>query len=133
MILYLNTSEFNTVHLGLIDTAGKKPARETRNELQYRESHKTLGFIKKFLAKNKCKPQDLMKIVVCSGPGSFTGIRVGVALAQALALATGTPVIAVKKTQVPQDLQKLATLRGGKSLVLDYGQEPNITKATTRR
>lgn len=38
---------------------------------------------------------DIDRIAVVSGPGSFTGIRVGVAFARGLALATGRPAIGV--------------------------------------
>jgi tRNA threonylcarbamoyladenosine biosynthesis protein TsaB len=38
---------------------------------------------------------DLQRIVVTNGPGTFTGIRTGVAVARALALATGAQIVAV--------------------------------------
>lgn len=38
---------------------------------------------------------DLDRFAVVSGPGSFTGIRVGIAFARGLALATGRPAIGV--------------------------------------
>lgn len=38
---------------------------------------------------------DIDRIAVVSGPGSFTGIRVGIAFARGLALATGRPAIGV--------------------------------------
>src|SRR3984885_4623281 len=41
------------------------------------------------------EPANLDLIAVTVGPGSFTGIRGGVALAQGLAVAAGRPVVAV--------------------------------------
>jgi tRNA threonylcarbamoyladenosine biosynthesis protein TsaB len=38
---------------------------------------------------------DLQGVVVAEGPGAFTGLRVGMAAATALALARGVPVVAV--------------------------------------
>lgn len=40
-------------------------------------------------------PRDLRELYVSAGPGSFTGLRVGVTLAKTLALATGAKIVAV--------------------------------------
>lgn len=40
-------------------------------------------------------PSDLDGVVVSTGPGAFTGLRVGVATASGLAVALGVPVLAV--------------------------------------
>ena len=39
--------------------------------------------------------RDLDRVVVTTGPGSFTGLRVGIAAARGLGVATGLPVIGV--------------------------------------
>ena len=54
----------------------------------------------------------LDRIAVTTGPGSFTGIRVGVALARAMGLALGVPVVGVS-TLAAFAASLLATLRPG--------------------
>ena len=48
------------------------------------KSQSTLLLIDKLLKKNKLKVTDIEEIEVNTGPGSFTGTRVGVAIANAL-------------------------------------------------
>lgn len=126
MILFINTSDFNNLTLVLQDGA---MVRLFVKSIAFNENYKTNEFLQKFLKESKISPSDLTKIIVCSGPGSFTGIRVGVSLAQALGFALGIPVIAIPKNKVPEDVRKLERIKGGKSLVMNYGQKPNITKS----
>ena len=46
------------------------------------------------------RPGDIEEVYVSAGPGSFTGLRVGVTVAKTLALATGAKVVAVPSEQV---------------------------------
>ena len=51
---------------------------------------------------NDCqlKPTDLEEIAVAIGPGSYTGIRVGVAAAKSLAYALDIPIVAISSLEV---------------------------------
>ena len=51
--------------------------------------------IQKVLEQSNSKPSDLKAIIVASGPGSYTGLRIGVATAKGLCYALRIPLIAV--------------------------------------
>ncbi|HOP65797.1 MAG TPA: tRNA (adenosine(37)-N6)-threonylcarbamoyltransferase complex dimerization subunit type 1 TsaB [Bacilli bacterium] len=50
-------------------------------------SNKLLPTIKDLLAKNKLLPADIKEVIVVNGPGSFTGVRIGVTVAKTFAYA----------------------------------------------
>ena len=125
MILFIDSSDFHGLHFAVITDDVKSFSKE----VAFNENYKTNEFLQKFLKQNKIDLKKLSKIIVCSGPGSFTGIRVGVSLAQALGYALQIPVIAIPKSKVPKDLLKLKTLKLPSKLTLHYGAKPNITKA----
>ncbi len=56
--------------------------------------------IQRLLAQVQWKPADIELIALTIGPGSFTGLRVGVATAKVLAYATGAAVIGVNALEV---------------------------------
>jgi tRNA threonylcarbamoyladenosine biosynthesis protein TsaB len=49
----------------------------------------------RMLAQQRLSPRDLTGIVVSLGPGSFTGLRVGVSVAKGLAFAASIPLVGV--------------------------------------
>lgn len=61
----------------------------------------------------KITVKDLAGVVVVTGPGSFTGIRIGLAAVKGIAEAAGLPVVAVSR------LELLAKRAGATAAVLD--------------
>ena len=69
--------------------SGKK---DRISEESIQKSQNTLILIDKLLKKNGLKPTEIEEIEVNTGPGSFTGTRVGVAIANALGFGIGVKV-----------------------------------------
>lgn len=52
-------------------------------------------FIQEIMDENGIKPTDLKAVAVSKGPGSYTGLRIGVATAKGLCYALNIPLIAI--------------------------------------
>jgi tRNA threonylcarbamoyladenosine biosynthesis protein TsaB len=83
-------------------------------------SAKTLApAIQKLLAQDGLEPKDLHAIGVVQGPGSFTGLRVGIATAKVMAYALRLPVVAIDTLDViAQQVSDTWTDRGLESVDL---------------
>ena|SRR5258708_7810274 len=108
MILFINSAEFERLTFAVIFPGIVK---KKTVEISHPETEKTLEHLDKFLRVNKVKISNLSKIIIVYGPGSFTGIRVGMALAMAFSLAAGMPLYAIKKQQLPKNLGELPAMR----------------------
>jgi tRNA threonylcarbamoyladenosine biosynthesis protein TsaB len=62
-------------------------------------AQRSLVLVDEVLARANRAPGDLSRIVVGCGPGSFTGLRIGIATAEALADGAGLPVAGVSTLQ----------------------------------
>jgi len=60
-----------------------------------RHSELVMDTIDMLMGKAALKPQDLSGVVCMEGPGSFTGLRIGFAIAKGLALSLGIPFAAI--------------------------------------
>lgn len=67
-----------------------RPLDETR-----RHARDLAPAVVELLAAEGWKPRDLNGVIVSRGPGSYTGLRVGIMAAKVLAYAVGIPVIGV--------------------------------------
>lgn len=90
MVLKIDTTNIEAITVSL---KYRKTAKEdTLVSRQQKGSQVLLPMIVKILKKNKADFKDLTQIKVNPGPGSFTGTRVGVAVANALGYALNIPV-----------------------------------------
>jgi len=58
-------------------------------------SRHLMSMIHRMLEKCRCQPGDIGGIAVTRGPGTFTGLRIGISTVKGLATATGAPVVGV--------------------------------------
>ena len=61
----------------------------------YSHAEKLHVFIERILSQNSLRPSDLKAVAVSMGPGSYTGLRIGVSAAKGLAYSLDIPLIAV--------------------------------------
>lgn len=69
-------------------------------EQGYSHAEKLHVFIEDILKETGISVQDLKAIAVSKGPGSYTGLRIGVSTAKGLCYALGIPLISVDTLQV---------------------------------
>lgn len=58
-------------------------------------SVETMPSLTKLIEKNELKPNDINKLAVCIGPGSFTGTRIGVTIAKTMAYSLSIPIVSL--------------------------------------
>lgn len=68
-------------------------------------------------------------VVVFQGPGSFTGLRIGITVANALAAGLGLPIVgAAGDDWLAEGTKRLQAGGSDGQVVPIYGAEPNISK-----
>ena len=107
---------------------------ETRSAYQTWEAHRELAEtihkqMKKMLDSLSISFDDVQGIVVYKGPGSFTGLRIGAAVANALAYSLKIPIVSTGGENWLNDgAQNLLAGQNDKLALPEYGHPANITK-----
>ena len=70
------------------------------NDKNYSHSEKLHVFIKEAYETAKIQPQDVSAIIVGKGPGSYTGLRIGVSTAKGLCFASDIKLIAIESLEI---------------------------------
>jgi tRNA threonylcarbamoyladenosine biosynthesis protein TsaB len=71
------------------------PVAERWVEERYAHAEMLFGFLDEVCESAHCDVNNLDGIAVSIGPGSFTGLRIGLSVVKGLHMATGVPVVAV--------------------------------------
>jgi tRNA threonylcarbamoyladenosine biosynthesis protein TsaB len=95
--LALDTADNEKITVGLI-VNGRKDI-QTKNMI-YNNAQIILPMIDGILKKHSLRPEDISEIKINVGPGSFTGLRVGIAIANALSFALKVPVNGKKAGEI---------------------------------
>jgi tRNA threonylcarbamoyladenosine biosynthesis protein TsaB len=95
MILCLETAT-SVCSVALCDSTGNILKRESSDDRSHATSL-TL-FIQELLSEASIRPEDLEAVAVSKGPGSYTGLRIGVSAAKGIAFGASVPLIGIETT-----------------------------------
>lgn len=116
-ILTIDTSSKNAI---VAITENEEKIIELNNEEEKTHSQKLMPMIEEAFQKTKLSLDDIKLIVCCLGPGSFTGVRIGIATAKAFADSKSIPVVGVNSLEaLAYSLEK----EGNICALIDAGHE----------
>ncbi len=95
--------------------AGQLVAEVELDHARRRHAQSLISEIQQLLRAHDLKPRDIELLAVSRGPGSFTGLRVGVVFGKVFAFATGCRVVAVDTLQAaaaaaPDDVSEVIAI-----------------------
>ena len=96
MILCLETAT-PVCSVALCDRAGIILARESRDNKSH--ARQLTPFIEELLKEADIRPAELEAVSVSKGPGSYTGLRIGVSVAKGIAYGASVPLIGIDTTR----------------------------------
>lgn len=88
-----------------------------------------LAFLEQELSFQDKTWQDVTGLAVYQGPGSFTGLRIGITVFNSLAYANSLPIVGVMGDNWrAEGIARLAAGENDEIVLPEYGGEANITK-----
>jgi tRNA threonylcarbamoyladenosine biosynthesis protein TsaB len=105
---------------------------QTQISYEVWEAHRRLAEtlhtrIGRLLRQQQLDFKDVEGIVVYQGPGSFTGLRIGIAVANALAYSLDVPIIAAGDDWIERGIAMLLSGRNQTIAMPEYGQPAHTT------
>lgn len=98
------------------------------------QAHRELGEtihiqLRALLERHKLTFEDLEGLILFRGPGSFTGLRIGASVANALADGLDIPIVGTMGEYWQKDgIGRLLSRESDHSVMPEYGAEPHITQ-----
>ncbi len=107
---------------------GKKIA-EIKWEAHRELADTLLSKIKEILVNNNVTDNEITGIIMHTGEGSFTGLRIGTTVANAMSYSLGVPIVATEGDNwISEGLGKITSSKPGDLVVPKYNAEPNISQ-----
>jgi tRNA threonylcarbamoyladenosine biosynthesis protein TsaB len=110
--------EFSSARRSVAIARDGKVLAEAAEENSSRETN-AFGMIEKVLAETKIEREEIEMIAVGLGPGSYTGIRAAIALAQGWQLARGIKLIGVSSAEAIAAQAQAENFLGEVNVVID--------------
>jgi tRNA threonylcarbamoyladenosine biosynthesis protein TsaB len=115
--------------VGVYDMDGKQLSYHTW--LAHRQLSSTiLGVIRDELKKQNATFDDIGSVLVFQGPGSFTGLRIGITVANTLSHGLTVPIVGIidEHEWLERGLAKLKDGGNDQLVMPEYGSEAHITQ-----
>ena len=126
MILAIKTDN-PTAELVVLDEDGSAVARETWLA-ERRLAHELLGKLESLLKQTNTDFGQLTGLVVFKGPGSFTGLRIGITVMNTIAYAQAIPIVGEQGEAWTGDgAKRLASGENDQIVLPEYGAPARIT------
>ena len=97
--LFIDTSNFRLI-VAVVDELSNKIISYYNEKLSGDLSVKVFEVIKTCIDESNIKPQEIEKIYCVNGPGSFTGVRIGVTICKTFAWSLNKKVIPISSLEV---------------------------------
>lgn len=112
MILALDTT-MAACSAAVLDTASQRILASIDEAMDRGHAEAIAPMVQRVLAVAGASPRALERIVVTTGPGTFTGVRIGLAMARGLGLSLTIPIVGIDSLRAIA-----ANVPGGRSLIL---------------